>query len=151
MKKIIMIAGCVIAFFAAVFIGLTIGGMILAQKTIENQMEQEIRRVIDEELEDASGQAYYDYGGELEYLDKEDKTVIKNMISNHLNHISRQEVDEAKEYLSNKDYTGLMEMAQNLLTEEEIEELSGIIEKHTGKSLEDLSEEEIEELEEALE
>lgn len=150
MKKITIIAGCVTAFFAAVFIGLAIGGTILAQKTIENQMEQEIRRVIDEELEAASGQAGYDYGGELEYLDKEDKSVIKNMISNHLYHISRQEVDEAKEYLSNKDYTGLIEMAQNLLTEEEIEELSGIIEKHTGKSLEDLSEEEIEELEEAL-
>ena len=86
------------------------------------------KTVVDKAIDSYADKSDPEVKEKLEAITEEDKDKVSEIISEN---ISLENMGDVESYISNKDVDGLMDYAQDKLTEEEYSELTGLLEKYS--------------------
>ncbi len=91
--------------------------------------------IVDEAIKQYAGDSAEDVQKVLDSVTDEDKEKVTEILTDNL---SLEAIDDVKSYVSGNDVDGLMEYAQEKLTEEEYSELTDIFQKYSEDAIKSL-------------
>ena len=103
----------------------------IKKKAIESVAET----IVETAIKQYGGDSAEDLQKVMDSVTEEDKEKVTEILADNM---SLDSIGDVQSYVSNKDVDGLMEYAQEKLTEEDYSELTGIFEKYSEEAIKQL-------------